>query len=49
MAIGVGMQRCGTVAERSLAYLPLYAQLNTQKVDTDNKDIPSIVSEIAAL
>ena len=36
------------VIERSIARLPLYQELNTKKIDTTNKNVETIVSELAS-
>ena len=41
--------RTADVIERSLARLPLYEALHTQKIDTSRKSIQTVAEEIAAL
>lgn len=41
--------REGDIVERSLARLPLYAALDTRKIDTDGKPADSVADEIASL
>ncbi len=41
--------RSEDVISRSIERIPLYQELNTIKVDTNNKTIPTIVAEIKGL